>query len=93
MKIKKKSKYGINYVEFYYKNIHGSLYNDKGGPLTIETQYEDNLGHYDYFADDGKFSHKLREVKRLASFYSRAYKDLLVLDKKLKKVKLKPDES
>jgi hypothetical protein len=64
-------------------NIEVTIWCDQSGSLSIKNNY-----HGDYYREDGLHKHRVADIKRLAKFYTTAYKTLLKINKKLKQINL-----
>lgn len=85
MKIRKyKSNFNSDrYIFFKDKNVEGTVWSDGSGHLLVK----DERRGFDYCREDAKHKDRVADIKRLANFYTSAYKTLLKINKKLNQAK------
>lgn len=75
-------------ILFKINNVHGAVHkNDGSGYLMVEDKKYQALGGY--CCESGLHKHRFDDIKRLAKFYTQAHKDLLSINRELKKIGLK----
>ncbi len=70
-----------SYVKFEDKNVRGVVWHDGSGALSVGSKIYIQGG--DWHSESGTHKQRCRDIGKLAKMYSKAYKQLIKINKKI----------